>query len=121
MYNAKRVKMPADYKPTQRSNFTEAEQIVYDREYFDEAVNCAGGWANITKTSQEFKKAMPRYWRIVIDHIKFVAGSAERFMSKLEYVASRNGVSSNTVMKYRREFPERLAKFLLISACDFAV
>ena len=121
MYNSKLVRMPDDFKPTQRSNMTEAEQIVYDREYFDESVKIAGGWENITNICKEYKKSMPRYWRIVIEHIKYVSGSAERFMSKLEYVAARNGISSNTVMKYRREFPEKLATFLLISACDYNV
>ena len=115
MYNSKRLKLPDDYKPTQRNNTTEAERIVYDSEYFDEAVELAGGWQNINKASREFRDCMPRYWRIVIEHIKFVSGSAERFMSKLEYVAARNEVSAKTVMKYRREFPEKLARFLLFS------
>ena len=114
MMSAGRVPMPDDFKPTTPSNETEAERIVYDREYFDESVNLAGGWPHIHNTTREQATADPATWRIVVDHTKFVKTSNSRLKSWLDYVARRNRVSATTVMKYRREFPRHLAEVLLM-------
>ena len=118
MMNAGRVPMPDDFKPTTPSNETEAERIMYDREYFDESVALAGGWAHIHKTLREYRSAAPDIWKIVTDHAKFVKTSSSRLMSMLKYVAVRHKVSPTTVMKYRREFPHKFAEFLLVLPSD---
>ncbi len=123
MLSSLRVPMPSDFKPSVRSNFTEAEQIVSDSDYFDSLVSLAGGWKHINEVSREFREVSPRYWAIVIDHVKFVSVKTERYMSKLGYVADKHKVAPNTVMKYRREFPVRLATMLLMPqiSIDFGV
>ena len=114
LMNAGRIKMPADFKPTMLNLETEAERIVYDREYFDKSVELAGGWPHIHIVAQEFRDADSRMWSVVADHIKFVGNGSSRHASKLGYVAVRYGLSPNTVMKYRREFPEKFAVMLLM-------
>ena len=114
MINAQRVPMPEDFRVTSRSNETEAERIVYDREYFDESVEMAGGWGHINTVARESKNADPRTWDIVAAHSKFVKKSLSRYGSKLEHVAWLYKVSPNTVMKYRREFPTKLAEMILL-------
>lgn len=118
MMSAKRVPMPDDFKPATPSNETEAERIVYDREYFDEAVKMAGGWAHIHMVSKEYKNADPKMWAIVIDHTKYVKTSSSRLMSRLNYVAELHKLSPTTVMKYKREFPQKLAEMLLMPPSD---
>ena len=114
MMNAGRVKMPEDFKPTMPNLETEAERIVYDREYFDRSVELAGGWAHIHLVAREFRDADARMWNVVMDHVKFVGNASSRHMSKLGYIAVRYGLSPNTVMKYRREFPAKFAEMLLM-------
>ena len=114
MMNAGRVRMPDDFKPSTPSQETEAERIVYDREYFDESVRMADGWPHIHLVSREFKNSNSRMWSAVVDHVKFVSNSASRYQSKLGYVAVRYGLSPNTVMKYKREFPQKLAEMILM-------
>ncbi|MBR1486323.1 MAG: hypothetical protein IJ859_09985 [Synergistaceae bacterium] len=114
MMNTKRVPMPDDFKPTTRSDETEAERIVYDREYFDESVKLAGGWAHVNLATQDFKKADKRYWGIVVDYVKFVSNPTSRYLSKLNFVATRYGVSTRTVTRYRQEFANKLAYVILL-------
>ena len=118
MMNAGRVSMPDDFKPTTRSSETEAERIVYDRDYFDEAVKMADGWEHIYKVSREYKDADPRTWSVVVDHVKFVGNSASRSMSKLGWVASKYCLSPRTVTKYRGEFPMKLAYAILMPEAE---
>ena len=118
MMNAGRVAMPDDFKPTNRSNETEAERIVYDRDYFDESVKMADGWPHIHLVSKEFKEADSRMWSIVMDHVKFVSNPSSRYMSKLGYVASRYSLSPRTVTKYRKEFPMKLAYMILMPEAE---
>ena len=113
MMNAGRVPMPEDFKPTTPSNETEAERITYDREYFDESVELAGGWAHINKTLRDYKNGALAEWKIVTDHTKFVKTSSSRLVSMLDYVAVRNKVSPTTVMRRVREFPQKVAEMLL--------
>ena len=56
MMNAGRTKMPEDFRPTMPNLETEAERIVYDREYFDTSVELAGGWPHIHFVSKEFRE-----------------------------------------------------------------
>lgn len=114
MMSAGRVPMPDDFKPTTPSSETEAERIVYDREYFDGAVRLAGGWGHINAVSREYKDADAEMWAVVIEHTKFVKASSSRLTSKLNYVAARHRLSPTTIMKYRREFPRKLAEMLLL-------
>lgn len=114
MMNAWRDKLPDDYVPTMPNLETEAERIVFDREYFDRSVFLAGGWGHINSVSREFRDSDSRMWSVVMDHVKFVGNAATRHASKLGYVAVRYSLSPNTVMKYRREFPMKLSEMLLM-------
>ena len=124
MMRSRRSILPDDFIAVMRNLETDAERIIFDKEYFDRTVKMCGGWRHIHKITCEFKKAAPRYWNIVLDHVRFVGISTERCGSKLGYVAAKNHVSVNTVMKYRREFPERLAEYYLmpdVEVEDFAL
>ena len=114
LMNATRSKMPDGFVPTMLNLETEAERIVFDREYFDKSVDMAGGWPHIHLVSREFKDADSRIWSVVMDHVKFVGNSASRYTSKLGYVSARYHLSPNTVMKYRREFSVKLAHMILM-------
>ena len=118
MMSTQRVGMPDDFKPATRSNETEAERIVYDRDYFDEAVKMAGGWEHIHKVASEYKEADSRAWGVAVDHVKYVSNSASRYESKLGYVATKHGLSPRTVTKYRREFPTKLAYAVLMPEAE---
>ena len=118
LLNAGRSKLPDDFMPTMPNLETEAERIVFDREYFDKLVDIAGGWPHIHLVSREFKDADSRIWSVVMDHVKFVGNSASRYASKLGYVSARYNLSPNTVMKYRREFAVKLANMLLMPPSD---
>lgn len=114
MMNAGRDKLPDDFIPTMPNLETEAERIVFDREYFDRSVELAGGWPHIHLVSREYRDADSRMWSVVMDHVKFVGNATSRHASKLGYVAVRYSLSPNTVMKYRREFAQKLARMLLM-------
>lgn len=114
MMNAGRSRLPDDFKATMPNLETEAERIVYDREYFDSLVEAAGGWPHINYVSKEYRDADSRMWNVAMDHVKFVGNASSRHMSKLGYVSARYGLSPNTVMKYRRDFSSKLAKMLLM-------
>ena len=114
MMNAGRDKLPEDFMPTMPNLETEAERIVFDREYFDKSIELAGGWEHINLVSREFRNSDSRMWSVVMDHVKFVGNSSSRYASKLGYVAARYGLSPNTVMKYRRSFSAKLAEIMLM-------
>ena len=114
MMNAGREKLPEDFIPTMRNLETEAERIIFDREYFDKSVELAGGWPHIYTVSREFRDSDSRMWSVVMDHVKFVGNATSRHASKLGYVAVRYGLSPNTVMKYRRDFSRKLSEMLLM-------
>lgn len=118
MMNAGRSRLPEDYVPVMPSLETEAERIVYDREYFDKSVELAGGWAHINLVSKEYRASDSRMWSVVMDHVKFVGNAVSRHASKLGYVSVRYGLSPNTVMKYRRGFSDKLARMLLMPPCE---
>ena len=114
MMNVGRSKLPEDFRPTMPNLETEAERIVYDREYFDESVKIAGGWPHIHLVANEYRKSDSRMWNVVTDHVKFVGNAVSRYESKLGYVSVRYGLSPNTVIKYRREFSDKFARMLLM-------
>ena len=114
MMNVGRSKLPEDFRPTMPNLETEAERIVYDREYFDESVKIAGGWPHIHLVANEYRKSDTRMWNVVTDHVKFVGNAVSRYESKLGYVSVRYGLSPNTVIKYRREFSDKFARMLLM-------
>lgn len=118
MFGSIRDKLPDDYKATMKNLETEAERIVFDREYFDRLVDLAGGWPHINVVSKASRDSDSRMWSVVMDHVRFVGNSTVRHASKLGYVAVRYGLAPNTVMKYRREFSMNLAKMLLMPPSD---
>lgn len=118
MMNAGRSKMPEDFRATMINIETEAERIVYDREYFDKSVKLAGGWPHINYVSKEFKASDFRLWSVVMDHVKFVGNALTRNTSRLKRVAHKYGMSVNTVMKYRREFSMKLAEMIMMPPSD---
>ncbi len=88
---------------------TEAERIVFDREYFDRSVELAGGWPHIHLVSREYRDADSRMWSVVMDHVKFVGNATSHHASKLGYVAARYSLAPRTITKYRKDFPVKLA------------
>ena len=62
MMNAGRDKLPDDFVPTMPNLLTEAERIVFDREYFDRSVELAGGWPHIHLVSREYRDSDSRMW-----------------------------------------------------------
>lgn len=118
LMNAGRSKLPEDFKPASPSLETEAERIVFDREYFDESVKLAGGWPHVHLVSKEFREADSRMWSVVMDHVKFVGNSTSRHASRLGYVAARYSLAPRTITKYRREFSLQLAEMILMPPGD---
>lgn len=114
MMNATRFPMPDDFKPTTRSSETQAERIVHDTEYFEKTISVAGGWPHLTKTVHDFRESTPRVWAVVVDYEKFVSFQIERCGSKLGFVAKKHGVGVNTVLRYRRNFPVKIAQMCLL-------
>ncbi|MBQ7195912.1 MAG: hypothetical protein IJS40_00710 [Synergistaceae bacterium] len=113
-----RAPLPIDFKPTMRNDNTTAQAKIFDMDFFESVIKNAGGWEHINEIAQEFKAASPRYWGIVIDHVKFVEARHERYKSKLNFLVAKYKVCANTIMKYRREFPERLAEAILMTPGD---
>lgn len=99
MMNAGRSKLPDDFIPTMPNLETEAERIVYDREYFDDRAGLAGGWAHIYVVTREFRDSDSLMWSVVMEHVKFVGNASTRNTSRLKRVAHKYGMSPNTVMK----------------------
>ena len=114
MYSSQREALPLDYKATQKTDATRAEAIVMDYEKFMKSVKLAGGWRHINFVANEFIKIDSRMWNVAADHVKYVANPTSRYFSRLEYVANKNGVSRNTVIRYRRMFPQVLSMMILI-------
>ena len=118
MLNSIREKKPADFIPVNKNLTTEAERIIWDYDYFNEIIKLAQGWPHINIISREFKEAETRLWNIVIDHIRFVGSKNSRYLSKLGYVAARYKVAPRTVIKYRREFSQKLANAILMPPAE---
>ena len=118
MMNAGRDKLPDDFIPTMPNLETEAERIVFDREYFDKSVELAGGWAHIHLVSHEFRASDSLMWSVVTDHVKFVGNASTRNSSQLKRIARKYGLSPNTIMKYRRDFPLKLSEMVLMPQVD---
>lgn len=119
MMDARREHDDAGVPPATSSGVVEAERIVWDTEKFEAVVKAAGGWFHITKISQEYKKAAPKAWAVVIDHVKYIHSSASRLdESRLGYIARKHGTTKKTVMKYRRELPFELARAILLPPAD---
>ena len=114
IFQSQRGALPLDFKATQKTNATRAEAIVIDYENFSKAVNLAGGWKHINEVANEFAKIDSKMWNVAADHVKYVANPASRCYSRLKYVADRNGVSRNTVIRYRKMFPQVLSMMILI-------
>ena len=118
MMNAGREKLPEDFIPTMRNLETEAERIVFDREYFDRSVELAGGWPHIYLVSREFRASDALMWSVVTDHVKFVGNASTRNSSQLKRIAHKYGLSPNTIMKYRRDFSLKLSEMILMPPVD---
>lgn len=118
LMNVGRSRLPDDFIPTMPNLETEAERIVYDREYFDKSIELAGGWPHVHLVSKEFYNADSRMWSIVMDHVKFVGNSKSRYASRLGYVAARYSLAPRTVTKYRGEFSQKLAEMILMPPGD---
>ena len=118
MMNVGRSKLPEDFVATMRNLETEAERIVYDCEYFDKSVKLAGGWEHIYVVSHEFRASDLLMWNVVTDHVKFVGNASTRNSSQLKRIAHKYGLSPNTIMKYRRDFPLKLSEMVLMPPVD---
>ena len=82
---------------------------------FEGVLGKIGGWSGLADATQRFAEAYPKTWAIVEDHVTWVAGRSFSRMDEpqLERVASRHGVATETVQRYRRLFPGQLAKLAL--------
>ena len=65
--------------------------------------------------TRKFAEAYPKTWAIVADHVTWVAGRSFSRLDgpQIDRVASRHGVSTETVQRYRRLFPGHLAELAL--------
>ena len=118
MVKGQRDPLPLDYKPTQKSNHTQAEAIVTEYESFEKIVKLVGGWLRINQVAKDFKEIDERMWNVASDHVKYVSSPSTRFNSRLKYVADKHKISRNTVIRYRRLFPQVLAMMLLVPDCE---
>lgn len=119
MMDARRDHDDVGVSSASHSQTVEAERIVWDEEKFDEVIREAGGWPHINIICREHRKSAPKTWAIVIDHAKYVFASASRIdEARLARVARKHGVTKNTVLNYRREFPFELARAVLLSPVD---
>ena len=109
MMNAGRDKLPDDFMPTMPNLETEAERIVFDREYFDKSVELAGGWPHIHLVSREYRDSDSRMWSVVMDHVKFVGNATSRHASKLGYVAARYSLAPRNITKYPQGLPREVS------------
>ena len=94
---------------------SEEEARVVRAEAFEGAMGKIGGWAGLAAAAKKFAEAYPKTWAIVEDHVTWVAGRSFSRMDEpqLERVASRHGVATETVQRYRRLFPGQLAVLAL--------
>ena len=94
---------------------SEEEGRVIRAEVFEGVLGKIGGWSGLAAATRKFAEAYPRTWAIVEDHVRWVAGRSFSRLDEpqLERVASRHGVSTETVQRYRRLFPGQLAELAL--------
>ena len=63
--------------------------------------------------------ADPALWAIVADHARFVATpAATRLSRRTDYVRAKHRIAPNTLLRYRRIFPEQLAETILVPPAD---
>lgn len=67
---------------------------------------------------REFKDFDSLMWSIVTDHVQFVGNTSSLHASKLGYMAVRYSLSPQTLTKYRKEIPQKLAGMLLMLPGD---
>ena len=84
-------------------------------EAFEGVLGKIGGWSGLAAATQRFAEAYPKTWAIVEDHVTWVTGRSFSRLDEpqLERVASRHGVATETVQRYRRLFPGQLAELAL--------
>lgn len=94
---------------------SEEEARVVRAEAFEGAMGKIGGWAGLAAAAKKFAEAYPKTWAIVEDHVTWVTGRSFSRLDEpqIERVASRHGVSTETVQRYRRLFPGQLAVLAL--------
>ena len=94
---------------------SEEEARVIRAEAFEGAMGKIGGWAGLAAAARKFAEAYPKTWAIVEDHVTWVAGRSFSRLDgpQIDRVASRHGVSTETVQRYRRLFPGHLAELAL--------
>jgi hypothetical protein len=108
----------ADTRNAARNLTTDAERIIWDAEAFQTVIKDAYGWPHIVEVSNGYRDANPKLWAVVVDHVRYVGNSVSRVGSQLGYVAIRHGLAPDTVTRYRREFPARLALAILCPPAD---
>ena len=94
---------------------SEEEARVIRAEAFGGVLRKIGGWAGLAAATRKFAEAYPKTWAIVADHVTWVAGRSFSRLDgpQIDRVASRHGVSTETVQRYRRLFPGHLAELAL--------
>jgi hypothetical protein len=89
----------------------EAERIVLDADIIDAIIEASGGWEHITRTIRQWKNENPEDWALVADHISFRG-------SKLQRIADKYGISTQTVKRKRKAFAGVLADYVLYSPIE---
>lgn len=91
------------------------DQVLVDEQNFNKIVERSGGWEHIAFALKEFAEAYPKTWAIVEDHVTWVVGRSFSRLDEpqIDRIASMYGVSRDTVMRYRRNFPLDVAVTIL--------
>ena len=94
---------------------SEEEARVIRAEAFEEVLGKIGGWSGLAAAAKKFADTYPKTWAVVEDHVTWVTGRSFSRLDEpqLDRVASRHGVSRETVWRYRRAFPGHLAELAL--------
>lgn len=94
---------------------SEEEGRVIRAEVFEGVLGKVGGWSGLAAATHRFAEAYPKTWAIVEDHVTWVAGRSFSRLDEpqIERIASMYGVSTDTIYRYRREFPGHLTRLAL--------
>jgi hypothetical protein len=97
----------------------EAIRLVEASEKFNEYIDAAGGWPHICSTTREWARHYAATWGILIDHAVWVSGGFSRIdAAQMERLASKHGMSSDSIWRRIREFPNELARAILLQPSD---
>lgn len=91
------------------------DQVLLDEQNFNKIVERSGGWGHIASTVREWSEYKPKTWAVIEAHVTWVSkgGFSRLDEPQVDRIASMYGVSRDTVMRYRRNFPLDVAVTIL--------